>query len=335
MKRASSLAVCALALSGACSSSPVAPRDSGAFDISPVDGAAFDGAREARTNEGGDADHAPASGDAARTPLFGSVDVDLIDDHTAFSAAFFDGAPLPAMPLDGFRTSGDCQLLVPRASCAQGCAAGSVCVGSDLCAPQPNAVNVGTLHVEGLGTKPLELTPTSPTNLTYQAVPTLPPSACVEGDAVTARAATFSLAGKCVGALALTTAVPVPVTSGHATHLAWTPPGHAGISRVAIVLEISHHGGYKGEIDCDVADTGAFDIPEPLVTALVALGRAGYPTVKVVRTSSATAPEAPGVRLEIVSRAEVAVDTGIISCGNDATPGCPAGTTCQLDYTCR
>jgi hypothetical protein len=118
-------------------------------------------------------------------------------------------------------------------------------------------------------------------------------------------------------------------------HLAWAPPGVAGISRVSISLEISHHGGFRGEIDCDVADTGTFDVPEPLVTALVARGQAGYPTVKLARAATATPPTQPHVKLVVSSGAELDVDTGVVSCGAAGSPPCAAGTTCQTDYTCR
>jgi hypothetical protein len=127
----------------------------------------------------------------------------------------------------------------------------------------------------------------------------------------------------------VTSPEPIPVLAHQAVNLAWTPPGRAGISRIQIALEISHHGGYKGEIDCDVADTGAFAIPEPLVTALVNLGRAGYPSVKVTRVATATAPTQPNVHLIVSSLVERAVDTGVISCGADPTMLCPTGMTCD------
>jgi hypothetical protein len=191
------------------------------------------------------------------------------------------------------------------------------------------------LHVHGLGGSDLDLDPSPPSAPSYQAVPTLPYPACSEGDDVTASAPSFTTAAKCVGALELTSAVPIPVVSGQAMHLTWRPPARAGLSRVQIELEISHHGGYKGQIECDVADSGAFDVPAPLVSALVALGRAGYPTVKVARTSKGTAPAHPGVALVVGSRVEVDVDTGVISCGADSSPPCPDGQTCGTDYTCR
>jgi hypothetical protein len=117
--------------------------------------------------------------------------------------------------------------------------------------------------------------------------------------------------------------------AGQPTALTWVPPGQAGISRVQIVLEISHHGGYKGEIDCDVPDTGSFEIPATLVTALVNLGRAGYPTVGVTRHSTVAASAMPGVKLRVLSYVERPVDTGVISCGIGESM-CPDGTTCDI-----
>jgi hypothetical protein len=91
----------------------------------------------------------------------------------------------------------------------------------------------------------------------------------------------------------------------------------------------------KGQIECDVPDTGSFDVPAPLITALVNLGRAGYPTVKVTRRVIAKAPTQPNVTLTISSMVEREVDTGVISCGATSSPPCPAGKTCQADFTCQ
>jgi hypothetical protein len=117
-------------------------------------------------------------------------------------------------------------------------------------------------------------------------------------------------------------------------HLAWTPPGPLGGARIQIELEISHHGGFKGQIECDVPDTGSFDVPAPLITALVNLGRAGYPTVKLARTARAPAPTQPEVTLTVQSQVELPVDTGVISCGAANSPPCATGTVCRPDFTC-
>jgi hypothetical protein len=283
-------------------------------------------------NQGGDAGAGPDAGPS----IFGTVLVELFPEtYTGFLAIFFDGPSPAPMPLDLGRAQSGCQLLVPRASpCVPACAAEAVCTGTNSCTQRPKPVDVGVLHVGGLAGMNHDVEPTAPNVLTYQIVPSLPYPSCTEGAAVTASASGFAVSTPCISALTVTTAAPIAVTAGRATQLAWTPPGRAGISRIQIELEISHHGGFKGEIDCDVPDTGSFAIPAELVTELVNLGRAGYPTIKVMRTSTAAAPAQPGVKLTVLSRIETEIDTGVISCGAANSPPCPPGTTCQIDFTC-
>src|SRR6185295_8344636 len=142
-----------------------------------------------------------ATNDAGRgLALYGNVAVDLItDDHTGFLAIFFDGALPPKAPLDLVQEQAGCKLLVPRSiSCNPACAVGQVCTAADTCTMTPKQVGVGVLHVEGLGPTSLDLEPTSPTVLSYQAVPTLPYPPCNEGDDVKIRADAFAIDSKCI-----------------------------------------------------------------------------------------------------------------------------------------
>jgi hypothetical protein len=269
--------------------------------------------------------------------LYGGVTVEILkDQYTGFLGTFFDGPSAPMLPLEPRQSQGGCTLYAPRAAaCGGACPAGSRCGDGNKCIVEPAAVGVGVLHVTGLGGMARDAEPTSAATPSYQLVPTLPYPACAEGDAIGVAADTFALAAICVADLEVTSAVPIPVMTGQAVHLEWTPPAKAGASRVQVELEIAHHGGYKGQIDCDVPDTGKLDIPAPLVTALVSLGRAGYPTVKIARTSRGTTSAQPHLALTVASRVELEVDTGVISCGAGASPPCPTGTTCAADFTCR
>jgi hypothetical protein len=162
--------------------------------------------------------------------------------------------------------------------------------------------------------------------------PTLKPyPPCTEGGEVTAEAARFKFSGKCIAALEVTSPLPIPVVSGKPFHLMWKAPGVTGISRIQFSLEISHHGGYQGQIDCDVPDTGSFDVPASMVTALVARGLAGFPTVDVNRLSIATDSREPNASLSVQSSAGLlAVDTGVVSCTGDNPTECPSPMTCDL-----
>jgi hypothetical protein len=269
---------------------------------------------------------------AVQGTLFGSALVELHPDeqYALFTAQFYDATPAPAdHTIKPAMNQNGCQLMVP-VTCDPGCAGTEYCTVDKKCVPRPAPIGAGTLHVEGLGGMVLDLDPTPPMN-NYSG-PTLQPfPPCIEGSEIMVSSEKFNANIKCITALMLTSAVPIPVTKSQPMHISWAAPGMAGISRVQIELEISHHGGFKGQIDCDVPDTGSFDIPAPLVTALVDLGLAGFPSVKVWRSSQKAATGEPGAKLTMPSLVEVAVDTGVISCGLEGAT-CPNGMTCDDNF---
>jgi hypothetical protein len=274
-----------------------------------------------------------AAGDPSGGALYGRVAVQLreAESYTDFAATFRDGIfppPSDKGPLVASMSAAGCELLVP-VGCDTPCEATSWCTGKDQCTPKSTVINAGPLALTGLGGGNLNL---EPQGNVYAISPTLPFPACNEGASVSVQASQFTLAGACIAPLEVTTPPPVLATAGHSIDLAWAPPAEAG-SRVQIGVEISHHGGFKGEIDCDVPDTGSFSVPEPLVTALNDLGRAGYPTISVTRKSTATATQASNVALEISSTVVLAADTGVVSCAGDQD--CMANATCQPSRICQ
>jgi hypothetical protein len=106
------------------------------------------------------------------------------------------------------------------------------------------------------------------------------------------------------------------------------------VTSVHVKLDISHHGGSKGEIACDVDDKGALTIASELISALLDLGVAGFPTVRVTRHLEGEAKIPAGrVQLIVSSLAEEAVVVpGLVSCAG--ADDCPEGKTCLGDLTC-
>jgi len=223
-----------------------------------------------------------------------------------------------------------------------------VCVEDDQCAPNAEAQSVGRVTLSGLrqkaGSADIGIDPLGESvNARVYSTPgdiELPYPAFAEGDAIKLQAAGsaafagFNAAAKGIAPLELTTTT-FPLKTGSALSLAWKAPTKADISRVGVDLDISHHGGTKGMIECDVADTGSLEIPAALVTRLLALGVAGFPTIKVTRSSVGKAETARGtVELQVLEQVEKAVQIdGLVSCTG---PGdCPAGKTCQADLTCK
>ncbi len=116
--------------------------------------------------------------------------------------------------------------------------------------------------------------------------------------------------------------------------MTWTPPAAGAASKIALKLDISHHGGSKGKIECEVADSGSLTLSAAMMTRLLDLGAAGFPTVEVTRQATTHALATSGrVELMISSQVERPVTVpGVRSCTEDEN--CVAPETCQSDLTC-
>ncbi len=283
---------------------------------------------------GGSAGTAGASAGTSGAQLFGTVTVNVepaTDDkegYTTLLGRFHDGPTPPPVPLELDTEEGDCQLLVPSRPFCESCLSPAVCTADDVCTPYPTAVTVGALTVEGLGGETLVIEPSA--NAYQTSAFDNPP--CEVGEPIVASTADFELSATCIPELEVTSPVPIPVTSGEPVSVTWAPPESDAGSRVVLVLDVAHHGGKTGEVRCDVPDTGSFDVPASLVTSLIGLGLAGFPSVEVTRQSVGTDSSGREVSLVISSRTLIDADTGVASCHEDTD--CPEGQTCQATLVC-
>jgi hypothetical protein len=234
---------------------------------------------------------------------------------------------------------GPCRLLVPSVPfCGTPCGGSAACVADDVCQPYPTAREVGTLTVTGISTGAGETTFTvDPIASNYQRSG-LPFPAFAEGAPLRVETsggayAPFSLEARAIAAIALTNP-PMRLVSGEPATLTWSPATQADQSLVLVRLDISHHGGSNGKIECEAPDTGTLTLPGALVDALLELGSAGFPTVIATRRAVGSAVIAPGrVDLWVLSSVEQSVEIpGVVSCTADED--CPEGQTCQPDLTC-
>jgi hypothetical protein len=235
---------------------------------------------------------------------------------------------------------GDCTLTTPRVPfCKTPCGGNAACIEEDTCLDYATGRSVGLVTVSGVkaadGSTNVVL---EPLNNNYQASVPLAYPPFAEGDAVTFAAAgdyfpAFNLSSKGIAPLTLTS-TDLAVRSGQALALTWTKGGESS-AKIHVKLDISHHGGSKGQILCETADSGALTISAALVSKLLNLGFAGFPTVIVTRYVSGSTVIAPGrVELEVSSTVEqlVTID-GLKSCKDELD--CPDGQECQSDRTCK
>lgn len=330
---ATALALFALAL-GACSST--AASDAGVAGS----GGSAAGASGNAAGTGGVA--GADQGDPSQ--LVGSFQVKLTGASGATSAAtavvgkVYDGPTPDTIIWENPQVDGACTLTTPRVPfCSSPCGGSAACIEDDTCLAYPTAHSVGGVTVSGLGDAPFTMTPIAntyqPPAGTALGFPPFTEGAPVKFSAAGDYFPAFSLVSKGIAPLVLTSTA-LALKSGFALPLTWTP-GLAGNSTIHVKLDISHHGGSKGQILCDSDDTGSLTVGATLITKLVGLGVAGFPSVIVTRHVTGSSVLSAGrVDLEIASVVEQSVSVeGLLSCTTDSD--CPSGESCQADLSCK
>ncbi|MDI1479147.1 hypothetical protein [Polyangium sp. y55x31] len=276
-------------------------------------------------------------------PVAASENTPATPGSTAVLGKVYDG-PTPSQIIwEEAAKEGACKLSTPRVPfCNTPCGGSAACVEDDQCQDYPLAHSAGKVTVKGLHTESGEDGfSMDPVVNAYQppANVKLPYPAFAEGDVISFQAAGdyysgFTLEAAGIAPLALTSDT-LTLESGKPVSLAWTPPTKAGSSRIYVKLDISHHGGTKGMIECDADDTGSLGISAALLTKLLDLGVAGYPSIVVARKSTGSTTIKEGrVDLVVTSTIEEAVQIpGLTSCTSDVD--CPNGQICQADLTCK
>jgi hypothetical protein len=229
---------------------------------------------------------------------------------------------------------GPCALWTPRVPfCSKSCGGSAVCVEDERCQAYPSGRSVGTVTVTGLRTTSSTTTFTmDPVAGNYQPSETMAYPAFQEGDEIRFAAsggdfAPFTLTSTGIQALALTNGT-ISLADDQPIALTWTAPGKTGISRIHVKLDLSHHGGIKGKIECDADDSGSLQISALLVTQLMNLGVAGFPSIAVSRRAVGSTV------IEVYSDVERQVQIpGVTSCNKDSD--CPKDQSCQTDLRCK
>ena len=261
--------------------------------------------------------------------------------QTSFIGLVTEGATPVANAWVEDQSAGGCKLYTPKAPfCDPACSSGSVCVSDDKCEKNATPKSVGNITLKGLTGGDVTMSPLGTSN-NYQpkAGTTLPYPPCAEGAPVSLAVeggtyTPFELKAQCIEPLEYKG--PLKLVKNTAAELEWTAPGNTKLARMKVRLDISHHGGSRGKIECDVEDTGSLELPAAMVTKLLDLGVAGYPTVILTRiVSGGTASGEPQhVQFLVQEAVERAVEIdGLLSCTESSQ--CPSPKTCQTDLTCK
>lgn len=267
----------------------------------------------------------------------GEFAVILEADYSAVEGRVATGV-VPGQVREVSASEGECRLLVGRdLFCEPACTPGETCDVDGACVAYPTTESVGEVLVSGLSV-PLTMKPTSIGAYTNGAT-SIPHPGFDEGDVIALSAPGdalpgFALEGRGVARMSVIGEA-VELARGDGLAVAWAPGGEAS-ARVRMVLDLAHHGGIAASLECDdIADVGRFDIPAALVSALLDIGVAGFPTLAVARRTADSEVIANGcVELSVISEVVLPVVVpGVTSCASDED--CPETQTCHFDLTCR
>jgi hypothetical protein len=242
--------------------------------------------------------------------------------------------------------AGTCRLMVgPTLVCTTPCTNPQICAGQNQCIDPPTLQNLGAVTITGVGPSSLMLTPANAAQNIFAYSTSLqdpyPPFS--PGGVVTLRNAgatipAFSLEASGIEPLVFA-GTNLTLRNGEALPFTWTAPAAATAVPVLAEVEIGHHGGVFARIDCEFPDTGSAEIPASLVSALIAEGVHGYPTLTLTRRSVSSTNLAVGcadLSVAAVVQRDLMVcptpSTCIVSCVSDDM--CTAPLTCKPDFTC-
>jgi hypothetical protein len=241
--------------------------------------------------------------------------------------------------------AGGCKLMVgPTLVCSTPCVSPQICAGQNQCIDEPRLQGLGTVTVTGVGPSPITIEPIQEvvySKTLLEPYPPFSPGAAVNLATTGGTIPAFALDAKGIEPLAFEGAN-LTMRNGEALALTWTPPATATGEPILIQADIGHHGGIAASIECELPDTGSGEIPAAMVSALIAEGTAGFPSLSLTRRSISSKTVGSGcVELAVAAPVERVIGvcptptSCIVSCDpGDPTIVCPSGMTCQLDWKC-
>ena len=346
MRKFSGSVFCAaLALSSAaCSgndtpSTPGAAGSNGAGGSSGASGNGSAGSSKAGSGNAGSGSVIPDP-----TQVVGTFTVQMKVDKSMTNVVgqVADGPVPPNIILTETKKEGPCRVETPSSPfCDGGCGA-DVCVSEGKCLPYPTGQAVGVVTLKGVrvagGGTELTLKETvgsyQPPAGTSLAYPPVAASDTIEVNATGQIYPAFDLSAPGVDPIALKT-TDFALDPTKPFKLEWDAAADPKSSQIHVKIDLSHHGGLKGLIQCGLDDTGSLTISKEMISELIGLGVAGFPSVVLTRWTEDVAQLEHGrVRLEVSALVERYLTTpGVQSCSTDED--CEGEKTCSSDSTCQ
>lgn len=326
---------------GAAAGAPVVGGAAGAPGAGGAAGIPAGGAAGTPAGGSGGTPAGGQGGAGASTARLGgfAVNVKVDEGVTTVAGALYDDATPENVIWNLRAEAGGCSLFAREAPFCDPACGSKVCVAGNQCVSSPNPVEVGNVRVEGLGSSAFTMTPSMTKSYSPPDGVTIPYPPTADGAPIRVVAdggslGAFTLEGKGISPFELTSATPAAIEDGKPLVLTWNQGANPD-ARIVLELDLSHHGGSKAKITCDVADTGSLEVSADLLDQLIGIGVSGFPVVELGRVATSSASVTGGlVELTVASRTRVDITVpGLVSCYGDEE--CPTGQTCQPDFRCK
>ncbi len=253
-----------------------------------------------------------------------------------------DGPAIYPIVWDEAEAIGNCRLMKPRIPFCENDCGTALCVEDDSCQYEPSPVYAGKIEVSGLkttGSSGTFIMDTIRSNYQLPSGVSLSFPPFEEGDMVNltikgnSTIPSFTMSAMGIKPLVVYNDT-ISIIDGEPIVLKWEPPSNPGNSTISIKIDISHHGGTKGIIECECPDNGSVEIPAVLLGKLKALGMAGFPKIEITRRATGTSSTTNAkIMLESTVTKLVHIP-GLISCWGDSEDECPDGQVCE-DFRCK
>ncbi|HEX2730499.1 MAG TPA: hypothetical protein VHM70_02805 [Polyangiaceae bacterium] len=275
--------------------------------------------------------------------VVGTFAIELSTEGTGVQGKVKNGEDAANMVWDKLSSVGDCQVSVPRIpACDPVCADTEACVETDTCRAVPTSINVGDVLVSGVShggtTDAVKLRSIvknyqTPADVKWDDPPFAP------GDPISVAAsgadvAAFQIKGEGISPIDVTSDPP-EMAADKPIELTWEPESGSVQTQISVRIDVSHHGGTRGLIECETQDDGELSIDASLVKDLMDQGVSGFPNIRITRSNIGSAQTAVGIvelHINSIVQQDVSIE-GILSC--NTTDDCTDGSTCAADRVCR
>lgn len=292
-------------------------------------------------DESDDADTSPVvagelDGPCPTNQRVGLFSVALEPEYSAIDGEITNGV-IPSMIVEESNAAGGCVLLQrENPFCDPACGSGEACTHAGDCIVYPARQETGTVTIDGLE---VDVVMQARADKRYFETalphPAFSPGGAISLTSTGGEVGPLELSGRAFAPIELTQE-PWTTQAGEPLTVTWIPEPDGSEASFYMTINVDQHGSSPATLVCEGPDSGSFEVPAPVIDALLNAGISGFPTGHAYRRTVDSMQLDPVgcVEFQVRSHRSVQLEvTGHTPCTGD--PDCPDGQSCDLvNQTC-